>query len=1031
MIIMKKTIKTVLSVILCVAMLAANAYMPIVAVAEDETVTVSVKFVYEDGGSYVAQPYYAKLPKGSEFKKTVSAPKMLNYSVPLDKATGINNTTIVYSEDTDKNGSVTFDIASVDADIEVKLVYVAGNAKYTVNHYLQNLADDDYALDRTVGLSGAIEAYTSAVADIHTGYECMRLPEYVIAADDTTIVNLYYDRLYYTVIFDVDGGANGPEPMYVKYGTQLDIAQLAVPSKVGFNFGGWSPEVNGTVTADATYTAQWTELTGRADYTVVIWGQHPNDDEYTYISSYEAWGHVGEEITWDPNMLICYESTLKHTHTLSCYGSLNEKDPANRHKTSFQKLGLESGYIYFYRYDGVGSNNDYYYYLYLDGVYYEANGSLILDSNNPLASGTYSHGILDSLTDEFYKYEAKVSCGYDHKHTDACYLKGVQMDPALWEYEKSDTVTVDATGSKVLNVYFKRKQFTLTFNYDYRNSRYNAQDTITARWGANILDKYNAITAKAGGVSWTTASNGSGSRTIYFGIMPKNNATYYLRRKDNSTCVMKYYAEDLNGQYKEIFTTTEFGYTSDDNPLVGEEDRFEFEGFSYHHGTDIDRPCNGAEFYYTRNSYKIDFYSASNNTPDRSSSVKYQQALTSYYYVPTAKPRTVEADAIFEGWYLNPEFTGDKFDFTSHQMPANNLALYARWVSVSYTVETYTDDTLSTLYTYDGYNGIQSDLSKYAYAQAPVTPTKANETFIGWYYKDNDGNEIRFSFTIPITRDYKLYPKFTDKPTLNYTVHYYLEGTTTKIATDTTSAAIKGATVTEKAKTGTLLDLVDAPSNYFPTKTSTSAVITEEGQEIIFYYKKGITTKYTVQYVDANGNKLKTDASKETDHAVITEAYEDIEGYTPRERLIMLELSSDETKNVIKFIYDIAYTELTITKQGAADIDENQTFLFEIKGLDDINEYVSLTVTVHGNSSVTVTGLPYGEYSITEKTDWSWRYQPAQATQTKTISENVAQNVVVFANTRTKDKWLDGNSYKVNLFNANNEENINNEADIG
>lgn len=1025
---MKKTIKTVLSVILCVAMLAANAYMPTVAVAEDEKVTVSVKFVYKDDNTMVAQPYYASIPKGSEFKKSISAPKMINYSVPVDEASGLNGTTIAYSEDADGNGTVKLDLASVNEDTEVKLVYVAGSANYTVNHYLQNLDNDNYVFDKTVGLSGSIDAYTQAVKSSYEGFECKKVPEYIIAQDGSTTVNIYYDRIYYTVIFDVNGGVNGPDPMYVKYGTAIDVSQVKVPERSGYDFNGWTPEIVQIVKADATYKAQWTVKSGRADYTIVIWGQNPNDDEYTYISSHEAWGHVGESITYDPNMLICHESTLSHTHTLACYGVSKTKDPANRHKTSFNKLGLESGYVYFYRYDGVGSNNDYYYYLYLNGVWYEANGGCILNKDKPLASGSYSHGAFDALTDKFYKYEAKLFCDYSHKHSAACYLSSLTLDSALWEYEKSDTVTVDATGNTVLNIYFKRKTFTLTFNYNYSSGRYNKQETITARWGANILEKYNAIAANAGGVSWSSYYDGGDPYTIYFGVMPKASAQYYLRYADNQKCVMTYYAEDFNGNYKEMFKTTEFGYGK--SLVVSEEDRFEFEGFTFDHGTDIDEPCDGAEFYYKRNTYKLNFYSESKGKFEKSSNVKYQEALSGYYYVPTSKPSTVESDAVFAGWYLNPEFTGEQFDFTSHRMPSNNLALYAKWINGYYSVETYTDDSLSTLYTYEGYNGIQNELEKYDYAQAPTSPQSQTGTFIGWYYKDADQTEHRFSFTLPITKNYKLYPKFTNETVLNYTVHYYLEGTTDKVASDKQDVCVINQYVTEKAKTGSMLDLVENTDNYFPIKISTSVAITEEGQEITFYYKKGITADYTVKYVDGKGNTLKTDASKTTSYAVITEDYAEIYGYIPREKQIVLELSTDATQNVITFVYDLEYTELTIKKEGSSDVDKDQTFIFEIKGIDTLNSEISLTVTVHGNSEVTVTGLTLGKYSITEKTDWSWRYQPQAETQEKTLVSNATQNTVTFVNTRTKDKWLNGDSYKVNLFNANNEENVNEEADI-
>ena len=195
---MKKSIKTILSVILCVAMLTATAYAPEPAAAEDGIVTITVNYVYLSNNGMVAQPYYASVPAGSEFKKEIAAPKLINYSVPVDKALGLNGSTITYSEDLSGNGSVKFDLDSVDADIAVTLYYKAGTAEYTVNHYIQNLDDDEYTFYDSRKLTGDIDAYTAAVVDstIGTGFVCTGIPTYTIAADGTTVVDIYYDRVY-------------------------------------------------------------------------------------------------------------------------------------------------------------------------------------------------------------------------------------------------------------------------------------------------------------------------------------------------------------------------------------------------------------------------------------------------------------------------------------------------------------------------------------------------------------------------------------------------------------------------------------------------------------------------------------------------------------------------------------------------------------------------------------------------------------------------------------------------------------------
>lgn len=122
-----------------------------------------------------------------------------------------------------------------------------------------------------------------------------------------------------------------------------------------------------------------------------------------------------------------------------------------------------------------------------------------------------------------------------------------------------------------------------------------------------------------------------------------------------------------------------------------------------------------------------------------------------------------------------------------------------------------------------------------------------------------------------------------------------------------------------------------------------------------------------------------------------------------------------------------AITSLTISKTGHWDIDPNQTFLFQVTG-----ENVDLTVTVHENGSATINGLKVGgEYTVTELTDWSWRYADtpdwtfitdgdtdASGTDTAaaTITLGNTGNNITFTNTRDESKWLDGDTYEDNRF---------------
>ncbi|OLA54237.1 MAG: hypothetical protein BHW37_06810 [Firmicutes bacterium CAG:272_52_7] len=577
-----------------------------------ETVKITVNYVYKSNNAMVAQPYTAQIEKGVSFKKTLEVPKLFNYSIPNDEAIGLGTDSIVLTKD-EATGkySLAFDLQSVNENVEVTLYYVAGTAKYTVYHYYQNLENDKYTLDpRIVELTGNIDAYTKAVANSREGFRCEGVPQYVIAADGSTSVEIYYKRLLYTVTFDVNGGIDGPEPIYAKYGTVIEAKDIKEPKRKGYTFLGWAPELKNslTVTENITYIAQWQAEKGQADYSIVLWGQNANDDEYSYLSSHEAWGNVGNEVTWNEGTLISHvhdqscEMICRHAHDETCYGGIKQETPYDAKTESdkenieqFQKLfgTLKNGYIYRVKCDGAVTTDSYdKYYLYFNDTWYlssanACDGSAVKQSDKINA---HDHSWnLNNKKDQFWAYKAKLSC--THNHTDNCYscglidtpkkyMSNIKPDSKLWEYEQSDTVTVAADGTTVLNVYFTRKVFKLQFRK--RKSNDNDFGTIEARWGKNIEAEYDEIVKKAGSKFWSENKYAEGPYTNYIGVMPQRDITYYRYITDGyGTSTMTYYGEDLNGVYQKIFDITFDGT----DYYVTDEDRYQFEGYTFDHGT--------------------------------------------------------------------------------------------------------------------------------------------------------------------------------------------------------------------------------------------------------------------------------------------------------------------------------------------------------------------------------------------------------------------------------------------------------------
>ena len=112
------------------------------------------------------------------------------------------------------------------------------------------------------------------------------------------------------------------------------------------------------------------------------------------------------------------------------------------------------------------------------------------------------------------------------------------------------------------------------------------------------------------------------------------------------------------------------------------------------------------------------------------------------------------------------------------------------------------------------------------------------------------------------------------------------------------------------------------------------------------------------------------------------------------------------------FGYYKGKTKLRISKTGTDSIDENQSFLFRVEG-----NGTDLTVSLKGDGAVIIKDLPAGKYTVTEITDWSFRYTPEASVQEVTTTPANMEEVL-FVNRRTTGKWLGGESWLRNIFAA-------------
>lgn len=293
------------------------------ATAAETTTTynVIIQYMDETGEIVVADPYTSIVSPTTILKNTISFPRVLGYEPHVYKDGNW------VSQDT-----YTFDGTPFTDDFTLEVRYFPGSVDYMVNIYIQNAENDAYILMNSyVGheLTGTVLDKISV--DVPGCYQSRFSSNHAaIAADGSTVFNLYYDRIYYLMKFDLVDGY-GVYPIYARHGEKLEISN---PTKAGYAFVGWdqtegTPAVNNETLNDGiantmyeympigntAYKAIW-KRAENAKVTIVYWGENPNDEKYSYLESQELYVKPGTELTFGTDQLVC--TLTPHTHGSGC-----------------------------------------------------------------------------------------------------------------------------------------------------------------------------------------------------------------------------------------------------------------------------------------------------------------------------------------------------------------------------------------------------------------------------------------------------------------------------------------------------------------------------------------------------------------------------------------------------------------------------------------------------------------------------------------------------------------------------------------
>ena len=847
-----------------------------------QTFTITINYV-DNNDQQVADPWTATVMAGGTYQSVVKSPVVVGYTA--DQA------------------EITVGGENIQEDQNFTVKYTPAVVKFSVKHLLQNVSNDEYTQngDPEIRNGNTGDAVGETLAKLYPGFYSLKYDATVkIAGDESTVVEVKYDRYYYLINFNLDGGY-GVEPIYARYGAPINVGN---PQKPGYTFTGWSgeiPETMPVIENPLSFTAKWKE--GTAGFTVVFWYENANDNGYSVAG----------------------------TFTPANVAPGTQKSSGDYQNQSFE--GRDDKH-FTYNTDKVETVN------------VKGDGSTVL--NVYYTRNTYT------LT--FKEGGAKVlSCGkVEHKHSDSCCKYG---------------------GTGFDHWYHRDSCCKLGLSeHTHSNSCYKYSDlTITAKYGADI---HSNFPIKDGDETiWWVVPEGCqsfvpGNNLGTIDTMPGENITFEKKASESGAKIY-YYVETLNGeagdtthngknykQYKVVdlkYSTRvsltyaeEFhpitGFTQgDSNPYLPKDGKVRMERNNY--------------LYYTRNSYELSFYNYNAVVDGKGGSVQYEAPLSSYSFEPEYPDKLEKNAYVFDGWYTTSGcYEGSKADLSTLTMPASDLVLYAKWVPKTHTVKTYlTKDVLDN-------NGqaIQTwtDVPHgTAVKDPPADPERKPYTFVGWFYISDTDEEKAFDFSMPVNRDLNLYAKWRADVNVDYVIHYRLEDGTT-IAEDTTGSALAGTTKTFAAKTFGMLN-EGYQTGYYPLEGSHSIQMDIEGtNEYTFVYVAREKVNYTVRYLERNTETvLYAEKSGETSDAVITEKFVQIPGYAPDAYQKQLVLSANDSKNVLTFWYtkDETHAPLQIIH------------LIQNLTNDEYTEYQSSTNlnatigTDYSESPLTLTGFTYNE----------------------------------------------------------------------
>lgn len=939
-----------------------------VGVDEIEFVTVTIQYVrfdflrdaqgdmVKEGDSYklndgteAFSSYIATLVRGNELDTTVTFPTLVGYEA-------------FWEGETTPTLKKKFDKQQINESIVYTVSYKPALVDYSVRYFFQNIYDDKYTENPSLLEEYSSKGYTGSTPEDNVlrpsvpGFTALYYHPDSLAADGSTAFEVYYERNYYLMEFDCNGGY-GTETLYVRYGSYIAVPN---PVRTGYTFEFWDlarvEDSDGTVvnkkdgveTVDdklpstmpahnSAYIAVW----GVSDtiYTVVYWAENADDDEYSYWGSQTFKTVSGEKRSG--NKYGSYTDTLV------------KEDVANI--TAVSK---------YFDYDASLSDKE---------ITIEGDGSTVINVYYTRKAYTLRF---------YYARKSNYSTSYQVATSTGGSSDNNDITRASWGGSYSEP-SLNADGHAAINGHYatQGQEWVSDYNYLYFEftAKYNAN--LSTCWPSAWIETYSSGMKF---ISWGT-EKGSG----YYNKNSNKNIKGTFQRLDENLIIDPTETADtgkINHQLVAYWNTNPMPWTyyiyfttlpgesvseirngieytlkttdtlSSTDPNASGQSKLSFEGVTLTEG-----PVGGdykVSLYYKRNQHTFSFYNYNSAMDGKNQTLAFGMPLSEYrisdsdmqtlYYPQGVEPGSLE----FAGWYTSAGcYDGTEVDWSADTMPDNDVTLYAKWTPIVRTVTFYSaysdikkdeDDLSDTIYHFMYADNVPhgTNLGS-AYLHTPDYPTDKtlehtqegdadyNESlkydFVGWFYMD-ENNKKRFApDSMEVTGDLVLFAEWQTAIDTTYEIKYvllngasaentpshtdYLAGT--EIAEKIEAHASVGQTKTFEAKAGSAL-LPDFRKRFFPTSNSHSILMEADPGKNTYSFEYVFDDKvyYKIRYLEQGTNKVLHEAIEEsTDDAIITVKFLPIKDHLPTSYYLTRALQYDGNattaieENIFTFYY--------------------------------------------------------------------------------------------------------------------------------